>query len=102
MIKILLLLISFTLISGCQTATGPGGTTQYSIFFSQAAHIDQLLTQKKIMEASEVYNNHTSFFRSKGKEHDRLLDNLKTKLQSKLMPETNNIINKVIINNNVI
>ncbi len=95
MVRTAFLFIFFIVVSGCQTATGPGGTTQYSIFFSQAAHIDQLLTQKKIMEASEVYNNHTSFFRSKGKEHDRLLDNLKTKLQSELMPETNNIINKV-------
>ncbi|OEU69475.1 MAG: peptidase S1 [Desulfovibrio sp. S3730MH75] len=63
--KLLNLLLIFALIAiaGCKTAgTGKGGETKYSMFFTPADHITQLVEQNNLMQAEQVWSSNIQFF----------------------------------------
>lgn len=75
-------------LAGCQmqsTAGQPFG--DYTIFFTQADHIEELLQQDKALEASEVYNKSLGFFQGKGKAHVDLLDKLRGAVEAHFTAE---------------
>ena len=84
----------FLILLGCQTTSGTG-PVEYSFLFDQATHIHQLLAQKREMEASRIYNNHSSFFNSAKKEHTDVLTRLKSQVEASLAPRTNKLTQSI-------
>ncbi|WP_304083979.1 S1C family serine protease [Maridesulfovibrio ferrireducens] len=58
-----LLLLIMISVAGCKTAgTGKGGDTNYSMFFTPADHITQLVQQKNLLKAEQVWVQNKAFF----------------------------------------
>ncbi|WP_031482923.1 S1C family serine protease [Maridesulfovibrio frigidus] len=85
----LLLIIMLVAIAGCKTAgTGKGGETKYSMFFTPADHITQLVQQKNLMQAEQVWLANIQFFNENPETHvqlQSLASSIKFMFQPKLV-----------------
>jgi serine protease Do len=85
-------------ISSCQTTNeaGRSGANSYNIFFTQADHVKQLLDEKKPLQASHVYNEHTSFFIGKGNVYNDLLTRLRRDVEANVASKTNPVLTQLM------
>ncbi len=84
---LILLLIMMTTVSGCKTAgTGTGGDAKYSMFFTPADHITQLVQQNELIKAENVWKQNKDFFKN-NPETQVQLENLASSIKSMFQPK---------------
>lgn len=83
-------------VTGCKTTGTSMGETQYNIFFSPAAHIEQLLGEGDIRTANAVYRSQSQYFRENLDSSTEVLDQLANKVASLVQPNASAAKNDLI------
>jgi serine protease Do len=83
-----IVLVTATLgITGCKTTGSTPDEVTYNLFFSPGDHVEELLADKKVLEASKIYNDQPEFFEEDSKSRRTLSGQLWTALTARLSPQ---------------
>lgn len=79
--------VLLVLLVACETPGSAPGETTYSVFFTPADHIEQLLEKNDLEAASEVYANQRQYFAEKSEGRRTVADKLVKRLIKLLVPK---------------
>ena len=82
-----IILIIPVVLTGCKTTGTTLGETQYNIFFSPAAHVEQLLDEGDIKAANSVYEGQKDYFTENVESSTEILDRLASDTATSVLPD---------------
>ncbi len=83
----IILCVALLGIAGCKTTGSTSGKVEYSIFFSPGDHVEQLLAEGKLKQASEVYGEQKEYFSEDSKYKNGVRSKLWNRVKESLSPD---------------
>ena len=90
--RILVILLTLLILAGCAnpgTNSFSQSDSPYNIFYGPDDHITELLDTQSILQASKIYDQEISYFKSEDENHRLLLERLRSSVFDYYTPEVN-------------